>query len=177
MTDHRLAFLNPRFPFLVRSRLNRRRSELTLTIRLQAHNRQPGMIGAVQKGLDALAGLGAILDRHEQTAARAIRVDATLKAWEKKKSQVRAAYLKLRKLNVRHRAAVRAVFDSPAFADLRDHPHRLDRSAFSSIIGPASLYLITPPGVSADPKVRVLSERLTRQRRTFVRAVKSNRAG
>lgn len=180
MNDPRLAFLHPHFPFQVRSRLNRRRQEITLTIRLQPHSRQPGIAATVQRGLDALAGLGAMLDRHEQAGTRTLRVDAQLKAWEKRKAAVRAAYLKLRKLNVQHRAAVRAVSDSPAFADLREQ-WRWTRAEFSSCIGPRALYLTTIPNhPGASPKVVSLSERWprrSRSRRTIVRVLKSDQSG
>lgn len=84
-------------------------------------------------------GLAHQLNRAEQSAARTLRTDQTIRAWEQRKERVRRAYRKLRGLGVAHRAAVLAVSEQAAFSDLCS-VHGWRRSDFSACIGPASLY-------------------------------------
>lgn len=173
MNDPRLAFLRPSHPYQVSYRLNRRQSRLTLIV-----DCPDGIAGHLCAFLETSLGLAHQLRRVEEAAARTLRTDRMILAMKKQHARIRAAYLKLRRLKVKHRAAVLAVSEQPEWADLRER-YRWTRATFSACIGPASLYqpsVVGPGPHSARIRAVPVPNTESAQRTLSHGAVKTRRA-
>jgi len=86
-----------------------------IIVRLHVGDEMPTHLLDVLRGL---TGLAEEVRRGQDRAERQIRVDALTEALRRRHLDVARAYQRLRLSGVKHRAAIRALFVDPAFADL-----------------------------------------------------------